>query len=45
MRDMSRNPLFQIMFVLQNTPSSTITTLGLILEVVPVKTATSKLDL
>jgi len=44
-RDMSRNPLFQIMFVLQNTPSSTITTPGLTLEVVPVKSETSKFDL
>ncbi len=39
-RDLSRNPLFQVMFVLQNTPSR-----NLELEGLKIETKTTKFDL
>ena len=44
-RDMSRNPLFQVMFVLQNTPSQTLELPGLTLQPIRTETGTAKFDL
>ena len=44
-RDLSRNPLFQVMFVLQNTPRPLPQTAGLSIERVDVLPATSLFDL
>ncbi len=43
-RDMSRNPLFQIMFVLQNTPASELILPNIQVEELPIPTETSKFD-
>ncbi len=39
-RDPSRNPLFQVMFALQNTPEAASQSIGLIIRPVEVKTTT-----
>ena len=44
-RDMSRAPLFQAMFVLQNAPSRELDLSGLRLEPVEIESGTSKFDL
>ncbi|HEY0601395.1 MAG TPA: amino acid adenylation domain-containing protein [Herpetosiphonaceae bacterium] len=44
-RDLSRNPIFQVMFVLQNTPVSTLELSGLTLQALPADSGTSKFDL
>ena len=44
-RDRSRNPLFQVMFVVQNAPVEQLTLAGLTLEMLPVETGTAKFDL
>ncbi len=44
-RDLSRNPLFQVMLVLQNTPPSELTLGGLTLAEEPVEMATTRFDL
>ena len=44
-RDLSRSPLFQVLFALQNAPGSGITLPGLENEFVAVDTATAKFDL
>ncbi|MEK8174900.1 condensation domain-containing protein [Streptomyces sp. M19] len=44
-RDLSRNPLFQAMFVLQNTPSSPTRFGDVDLEQVPLEPGTAKFDL
>ncbi len=44
-RDMSRNPLFQVNFVLQNTPDSVLDLAGVRAVSAPVHTGTSKFDL
>ena len=44
-RDMSRNPLFQVMFVLQNTPSSQLALNGAEVEPIEIPIETGKLDL
>jgi len=44
-RDMSRNPLFQVMFVLQNTPVTEIALPGLRFGLMDSKTMTAKFDL
>lgn len=44
-RDLSRNPLFQVMFVLQNAPFSTVEVPGLQLRQLEVETGTAKFDL
>jgi amino acid adenylation domain-containing protein len=44
-RDLSRNPLFQVMFVLQNTPRPLPQPAGLSIERVDVQLATSPFDL
>ena len=44
-RDLSRNPLFQVMFVLQNTPRHTPELAGLTLSALEVDTETAKFDL
>jgi amino acid adenylation domain-containing protein len=44
-RDLSRNPLFQVMFVLQNTPLQAVDLPGLSLSPVEVDTATTHFDL
>jgi amino acid adenylation domain-containing protein len=44
-RDMSRNPLFQVMFVLQNTPMPVLELPGLTLNLMPSSTGTAKFDL
>ncbi|MCF3609346.1 amino acid adenylation domain-containing protein, partial [Planktothrix agardhii 1033] len=44
-RDISYTPLFQVMFVLQNTPLSTVELTGLSISSVQVETNTAKFDL
>ncbi|HEY0736083.1 MAG TPA: amino acid adenylation domain-containing protein, partial [Herpetosiphonaceae bacterium] len=44
-RDVSRSPLFQIMFVLQNTPIAPLAVPGLQIEPIAVDTGTAKFDL
>lgn len=44
-RDMSRNPLFQVMFVLQNTPEAGLRLPGLESERLPLHNGTAKFDL
>ncbi|HEV2852358.1 MAG TPA: non-ribosomal peptide synthase/polyketide synthase [Thermoanaerobaculia bacterium] len=44
-RDLSRAPLFQVLFVLQNTPLGALDLPGLTFETVPVETETAKFDL
>jgi amino acid adenylation domain-containing protein len=44
-RDSSRNPLFDVMFVMQNTPPRTLALAGLKLEEVKIETQATKLDL
>jgi amino acid adenylation domain-containing protein len=44
-RDLSRNPLFQAMFVLQNTPMPSINFPELHFEAVPIDNQTSKFDI
>src|SRR5579859_1812027 len=44
-RDMSRAPLFQVMFILQNTPQSTLHLPELLVEEFQVESATAKFDL
>ncbi len=44
-RDMSHNPLFQVMFALQNVPSVSMTLAGLTLELLKVENYTAKFDL
>lgn len=44
-RDMSRNPLFQVMFVLQNTPHSELTLHGTQVEQIHIPVETEKFDL
>jgi amino acid adenylation domain-containing protein/non-ribosomal peptide synthase protein (TIGR01720 family) len=43
-RDLSRNPLFQVMFVLQNTPIDTLDLPGLTMQPVPAENGTAKFD-
>jgi amino acid adenylation domain-containing protein/non-ribosomal peptide synthase protein (TIGR01720 family) len=44
-RDMSRNPLFQVMFVLQNAPMSEMRLRGLTLDLLKAENRTAKFDL
>lgn len=44
-RDLSRNPLFQIMFVLQNAPMPTLKAPGLTMSLIEVDRGTSQFDL
>ena len=44
-RDMSRSPLFQVMFALQNAPSGALELPGLTLSAIPIGTAAAKFDL
>ncbi|HEX6289605.1 MAG TPA: amino acid adenylation domain-containing protein [Herpetosiphonaceae bacterium] len=44
-RDLSRHPLFQVLFVLQNLPTTTIALPDLTVEPVRVETGTAKFDL
>jgi amino acid adenylation domain-containing protein/thioester reductase-like protein len=44
-RDMSHTPLFQVMFVLQNTPVSQLELSGLTVSELPIETSTTKFDL
>ncbi len=44
-RDLSHTPLFQVMFVLQNTPVSQVELSGLEVSLLPIETTTSKFDL
>ncbi len=44
-RDLTRNPLFQVMFVLQNTPKKALNLEGLEFEAVEVEQRTAKFDL
>ncbi|HMY17352.1 MAG TPA: amino acid adenylation domain-containing protein, partial [Polyangium sp.] len=44
-RDMSRSPIFQVMFVLQNTPTSSIAVSDLEISLEPTATTTAKFDL
>ncbi|HET9362164.1 MAG TPA: amino acid adenylation domain-containing protein [Vicinamibacterales bacterium] len=44
-RDLSRTPLFQVMFALQNTPTETLSLPGLSLLPVEIEQATSKFDM
>jgi len=44
-RNLSYSPLFQVMFVLQNTPMSTLTLPGLMLQMLELDSSTAKFDL
>jgi amino acid adenylation domain-containing protein len=44
-RDLGRNPLFQIMFALQNAPLPAVEVEGLRMESIPVETGTSQMDI
>ncbi|MBE8967603.1 non-ribosomal peptide synthase/polyketide synthase, partial [Nostocales cyanobacterium LEGE 12452] len=44
-RDLSHTPLFQVMFVIQNTPMSSVELAGLTISSLPVQSATAKFDL
>ncbi len=44
-RDLSHSPLFQVMFVLQNTPRPPLTLTNLNLELLPADSGTAKFDL
>jgi non-ribosomal peptide synthetase component F len=44
-RDLSRNPLFDVMFTVQNQPQATVQMEGLLVEVTEVDTGKSKFDL
>ncbi|MBD1837880.1 non-ribosomal peptide synthetase [Coleofasciculus sp. FACHB-501] len=44
-RNLSRTPLFQVLFVMQNTPVSTLEVLGLTLTPIEVEGGTAKFDL
>jgi amino acid adenylation domain-containing protein len=44
-RDLARNPLFQVMFTLQNAPMPSVQIAGLVLDWIPLETGTSQLDL
>ena len=44
-RDLSRNPLFQVLFALQNVPVETISLPGIKLEPIGIPAATSRFDL
>jgi len=44
-RDLSHPPLFQVMFILQNTPAETLRLPGLTLSPIPVDSGTAKFDL
>jgi amino acid adenylation domain-containing protein len=44
-RDLSRNPIFQVMFILQNASEIDLTVPGLNIQIVPVDTGTAKFDL
>jgi amino acid adenylation domain-containing protein len=44
-RDLSRNPLYEVMFVLQNTPGSVLETSGLTLRTLEFDSGTSQLDI
>ncbi len=44
-RDLSHTPLFQVMFVLQNAPMSSVELSGLNVNLLPIETATAKFDL
>ena len=44
-RDQSRNPIFQVMFALQNMPDPASQSLGLVIKPVDVKTARAQFDL
>ncbi|WP_020479986.1 non-ribosomal peptide synthetase [Mastigocladopsis repens] len=44
-RDMSRPPLFQVMFVFQNAPTETLDLPGLSIQPMPLKSKTAKFDL
>ncbi|MEH1824947.1 MAG: non-ribosomal peptide synthase/polyketide synthase [Nostoc sp.] len=44
-RDLSHTPLFQVMFVLENAPTSQLELTGLTVNPLPIENATSKFDL
>lgn len=44
-RDQSRNPLFQVMFVLQNTSSTTLELDGLVVNEIPISSDRARFDL
>ncbi|HEX6863954.1 MAG TPA: amino acid adenylation domain-containing protein, partial [Thermoanaerobaculia bacterium] len=44
-RDLSRSPLFQVMFVLQNAPQGAMELPGVTLEPIPVSSGTARFDL
>ena len=44
-RDLSRSPLFQVSFVLQNAPAETLVLEGVTLEALPLPVSTAKFDL
>jgi amino acid adenylation domain-containing protein/thioester reductase-like protein len=44
-RDMSHTPLFQVGFILQNTPTTEIELTGLTVSSLPIETSTAKFDL
>ncbi|HEY0739714.1 MAG TPA: amino acid adenylation domain-containing protein, partial [Herpetosiphonaceae bacterium] len=44
-RDMSRNPLFQVMFVLQNTPPAALSLPGITISAIALQSSTAKFDI